>query len=327
MIQQIQLLIRLIRIVMNILFTTSNEYACHAGVAITSLFENNKGIDINVFIMTTGYSDDNLLRMANLADRYHQKIKVITVEEKSLQFEIPTGKWGIYTYLKLFAYRYIHVDRLLYLDTDIIVCPNDICHLSDINEIDISNYYIAIPPDTNRYNFYRNKLPFYGCCGVIYMNLEKWRSENLTQKAFDFLNQEACHIKYAEQDILNNICKNHIYELPLRYNMMNLYLKNDSYLPNKYKTIFEVELRKTVILHYAAVIKPWNSDCNFYLKNLYWRYAKLSGWNIKSSRSSEYTILRYGGKLFFTLLQSLGLYKHKNLFLSRRNVHSINPNF
>lgn len=40
MIQQIQLLIRLIRIVMNILFTTSNEYACHAGVAITSLFEN-----------------------------------------------------------------------------------------------------------------------------------------------------------------------------------------------------------------------------------------------------------------------------------------------
>ena len=25
---------------MNILFTTSNEYACHAGVAITSLFEN-----------------------------------------------------------------------------------------------------------------------------------------------------------------------------------------------------------------------------------------------------------------------------------------------
>lgn len=94
MIQQIQLLIRLIRIVMNILFTTSNEYACHAGVAITSLFENNKGIDINVFIMTTGYSDDNLLRMANLADRYHQKIKVITVEEKSLQFEIPTGKWG-----------------------------------------------------------------------------------------------------------------------------------------------------------------------------------------------------------------------------------------
>ena len=312
---------------MNILFTTSNEYACHAGVAITSLFENNKGIDINVFIMTTGYSDDNLLRMTNLADRYHQNIKVITVEKESLQFEIPTGKWGIYTYLKLFAYRYIQVDRLLYLDTDIIVCPNDICHLSDINEIDISNYYIAIPPDTNRYNFYRNKLPFYGCCGVIYMNLEKWRSENLTQKAFDFLNQEVSHIKYAEQDILNNICKNHIYELPLRYNMMNLYLKNDSYLPNKYKTIFEDELRKTVILHYAAVIKPWNNDCNFYLKKLYWRYAKLSGWNIKSSRSSEYTILRWGGKLFFTLLQSLGLYKHKNLFLSRRKVHNINPNF
>ena len=98
--------------------------------------------------------------------------------------------------------------------------------------------------------------------------------------------------------------------------------------------ISEISTKRTV--------KPskWNSamqkvsgsseECrslNFYLKNLYWRYAKLSGWNIKSSRSSEYTILRWGGKLFFTLLQSLGLYKHKNLFLSRRNVHSINPNF
>ena len=49
--------------------------------------------------MTTGYSDDNLLRMANLADRYHQKIKVITVEEKSLQFEIPTGKMGGYIHI------------------------------------------------------------------------------------------------------------------------------------------------------------------------------------------------------------------------------------
>ena len=312
---------------MNVLFTTSNEYACHAGVAITSLFENNKDTKINVFILTTGYSNENIKRMASLAHKYHQIIKVIAVDKENLQFEIPAGKWGVYTYLKLFAYRYIHVDRLLYLDTDIIVCPNELCHLSDIEQIDISNYYIALPPDTNRYNYYRNKLPFYGCCGVIYMNLEKWRTENLTQKAFSFLAQEGAKIKFAEQDILNNICKDHIYELPLRYNMMNLYLKNDSYLPAKYKEVFEEELSKTVILHFAAVIKPWNSDCTFYLKRLYWHYAKLSGWNIRPSKSSEYSFLKWCGKLLFSLLQYLGLYKHQKLFLSRRKIHAINSNF
>lgn len=138
--------------------------------------------------------------------------------------------WGGYMVLirSVYSKLFPNLDTILSLDIDTIVNKN----ISNLWDINLDGYYIAGVRDTPEFN--RNGLYVNG--GVLLQNLKKIREDKIDDVMVDKIN----HIKkdYAEQDLLNEVYKNHILELPSEYNSHPLFM---NYNPKNRK-----------IIHYAG---------------------------------------------------------------------------
>ena len=141
-----------------------------------------------------------------------------------------------WTYMALikaaFTKLFPQLDIILSLDLDTIVNEN----ISDLWDIDVSNYYIAAVEEPKK--TYDNFT--YINIGVALFNLKKLREDKKDDEIIYLLN--SIKLGYPEQDAINILCQNYIYSLPADYNINN-YTQKASH-------------RK--IIHYAA-IKNWQN--------------------------------------------------------------------
>lgn len=119
--------------------------------------------------------------------------------------------------------------KILSLDYDTII-DHDI---SDLWDIDMSDFWIAGVPERDRtigyYLGYFNGDDFAGTsrlitaedlyvnAGVLIMNLEKIREDDIGDRLLDEVNRE--YYKFPEQDVINIICKGGVYPLDDCYNV------------------------------------------------------------------------------------------------------------
>ena len=147
-------------------------------------------------------------------------------------------------------------------DVDIIV-NSDICYLFEQK----NNYVIAAvkePGDKINLAQLNNNIGLaennnYFNAGVMLMNCNKWRENNITQKIFNLYKNKP-NLKYADQDLLNIYFENNCTLLPDKFNRVCL---NDD----------------TVIIHYTGATKPWHinpDNCSFEEVKLFWKYAKMT---------------------------------------------------
>lgn len=135
------------------------------------------------------------------------------------------------------------VDRILSLDYDTIIDKN----IDDLWDIDLGeNYVLAGCAERDRtigyYRGYFNgddfitttrmftKKDFYINAGVMIMDLKKIREEKLDDAFIDECNRD--HYRFPEQDIMNLVCMNRIYELEECYNVSRF-----TYSPTEQKII------------------------------------------------------------------------------------------
>lgn len=101
--------------------------------------------------------------------------------------------------------------KILSLDIDIVINDN----VSDLwQNYDLSSYYLAGVPERQRQKSSAD--PLYINFGVVLMNLDKLRQDNLSPQIIDSLNTQ----KYGcpEQDAYNKFCAGHILHLPAEFN-------------------------------------------------------------------------------------------------------------
>lgn len=279
---------------MHLLLVADDAYVPHVGTMVCSVLENNRQMSFVVHILTTNISNDNVRMMRQMVvDSYHQQLDIQYVNPDELDIDVEKcGSWGIFPSLKLYAAElFPDVDRMLYVDADM-VC---IASLKYIENLDISDYYLAAPPDNQ--GCWRHKVRldipmdnFYGCGGLMYFNLKRWREEGLRERCLSWMNDpaNADKIHFGEQDVINKVCTGHILELPIEYNMfMEFYAHSHSSVPDKYRTEWERHKRNAVIIHYAGWRKPWHKDCLFPLKKYYRKYARLTPWGYKDLGYSQ----------------------------------------
>ena len=112
----------------NILCATDDNYVPYCGIMLTSLFENNKGLNFCIYILVEHLSNKSKSEFATLAKKYSQNIEIITVDgEKLKECPIRTGDHvSIVTYYRLLAPILLpsDVDKILYLDCDMIINGN-----------------------------------------------------------------------------------------------------------------------------------------------------------------------------------------------------------
>ena len=293
---------------MNIVLCTDNNYANACGVCLTSLLENNKDISCNVYILTDWLSEENKTKFQLTEKKYSQKIEIVIVT--SLMFE---GLKVSDRFPKSIYYRFLIPDLLtnetkaLYLDCDIIVDGS----LKLLENFDLSDYACGVvidqmSDDVKQHN--RIDLPMsnkYFNSGVLLMNLEYWRNNNVSENLIRFISSNPEQCIYPDQDALNIILANQVRYLPIEYNCQQLFfekkISNLLIRKDEWANI-EKAIKKPFIIHFTKKVKPWHSDCVHPLKDIFGKYERISKFKIK--KKPRYSYFR---RLFFSFCDFLVL--------------------
>lgn len=259
---------------MNILISINSKFIMPAMVMLASLFENNK-VPIDVYMMYSDLNKNEILILKKHVKKWNNKLKLIKIN-KDLFKKLPLYKrLSKETYYRLILHEVlpINIKRILYLDVDIIVNKS----IVNFYNQSLDNYFcivcedIAISRKDER--LYKslgiNKNEKYFNAGVILYNLDLFRENIKVKDIFKFAYERGEKLKYHDQDILNYFLKNKVkFEDYKIYNMTSLGMKQNKL---KYKFIYD----NTVIIHYAGLLKPWNSDYgNEPFGELFWKYTK-----------------------------------------------------
>ena len=274
-----------------IVCATDDNYAPYCGIMLTSVFENNRDRSVTAYIlMDKPLQEKQQKRFRRLSDQYGAEIEFVMVD-KSFFEKFPLKgdaknlkHWSIVTYYRLYAEDLLpkNIDKVLYLDCDIIV-NRPIGELFDMNW---DGFAVGAVSDMcTGWQEYYDRLDYdrskgYFNAGVLFMNLEYWRSHEIGRKCVDYLASNYDRIFNNDQDVLNVITQDCKRRLPVSYNYQ-MQLR----MPYFFNTFSEemkkdvVETRSPHIIHYAAELKPWMTKYYFYPFNEEWHtYKKLSPW-------------------------------------------------
>lgn len=180
------------------------------------------------------------------------------------------------TYLRFYIPEMIPENRVLYLDSDIVV-TNDIRHLFDI---DLQGKPIAAVNDL----FIQSDIKWLGLsvketlnAGVILFDNKYCRENEMTKLFIQTLRDYKDKIYLGDQTVFNIVFQNNWLNLGVNYNCLLTAMGFDDEMGGH--NIGEITKNNLpTILHYCTVEKPWKQQCWVQCKSLWWFYCGLE-WN------------------------------------------------
>ena len=276
---------------MNVAYITDDGFIEHCGVSILSLLENNQDLsELNVYVLSMSLAADNVNNLKSLCDTYNRKLTIIPIDDyiKKIGFQFNTTGFNPIVLARLFLAEYLpsYIDRVLYLDADVVVNDN----ISAVEGIDISNSYIAAVPElympgqNKKIIGFTSKDTYYNA-GVLYINLQMWREHNLKESFLIYYKMMSGKLPYNDQDIINYCCKDYVVTLPQEYNMS----PNLPFFPRWFmkwlqpsyfyeKDLYSQMIIKPKIIHYLGDERPWIKGNHNYYKDIYEKYKAISLW-------------------------------------------------
>lgn len=267
--------------IVNVCFITDNKYVIPTAVAIKSLVVNSK-TPLNIYVLAENLKTEQSQYIENLSTT-NAKVNIITTENKFNEYCI-THQYVSKAALLKFELPIIFKDlnKIIYLDSDIVVLKD----LKDLYDINIENYYAAAIPDICAMHMEQHRdherlgLKKYFNSGVMLLNLELLRKEQIPNKLILCKKENIHFTKYMDQDCFNIVFREKVLYLSPLYNLMyanNLRVtKNElmEYLPEKFLLNRKKMIKNTYILHLSSNIKPWN-DVNAFKFNIWFYYFKM----------------------------------------------------
>lgn len=267
-----------------------DNYVMPTIVTIQSIIESYIGhYDIDIYICTYGLSQSNCDFFSKLSTKRFG-IKIIVCSSEIIQKNI--GNINQKTHVtpsSLIKFELPNilpnVDKLLYLDSDIIVKGN----IEELFDIDISDYYLAASPEIWKYldrywarEDYKLEYSYYFNSGVLLYNMEKMRSDSIPGKLWQrkIENSKDISKKTMDQDTLNDICASCTLILPIVWNLNTAFTNSkvinigmlNRILKTEYQSHKEL-VEDARILHYVGKEdKPWNyssANCVEYWDKVY----------------------------------------------------------
>lgn len=234
-----------------------NNYLLPAYALLSSIFCNNPQHEFHFHCILVDISENEKLNLKNYIERYHVSKVQIYQLEKALFEHFPTlNRWNTSPYLKIFFPLLVDksIDKLLFLDTDMIVVGN----LNELYEIDLGEHPVGVVKDN-----YVKSNPFwelhlkdnYFNTGMLLINLPVWNTLRISQRAIEFATKYPDKIFYVDQDALNAVMEDRQLLLPEKYNLLYTYIPQ-----SQSKKFYSQFIKDKVIIHFTLQ-KPWHLLC------------------------------------------------------------------
>jgi len=242
-----------------------------------SLLEN---VDkkIRIFII---HKDNNFLEFLSKKIINHknlESIKVYKFDKKNIKFpNLNNNHISEATYYRLYTTSYLPNDikHITYLDADTVCTNNPTNHIMRIQSKLDDNKSIAVKTEMSRqadtsalFDKLQMSSKKYFNAGVMVINLDLWKENNIEDKARDKMVLLADKIQFWDQDILNSIIDGDYVELDSELNY--IVSLDTNALRNMKKEIRLSDENLPQFIHYAGSSKPWTlegifaSDSKYY---------------------------------------------------------------
>jgi lipopolysaccharide biosynthesis glycosyltransferase len=269
-----------------------NNYAMPLAVTVRSALTNIKSNrKIALFIIDGGISQANKLKIIKSLNS--EKIDISWLQPDNTLFEdlVISRHLTVTTYYRFSIPELLpqNFDKAIYLDSDMVVTGD----LEELWTIDVGdNYVLAVQDDHQLYISNSDALKAYEKLGIpldykyfnaglLVINLERWRSENIGKKLIESMKIE--HLS-NDQDALNAVFAGKWQELHPKWNQMPRIYEYSSWQDSPFpEPVYNELLHQPQIIHFTCHPKPWyaglQSECTHPKKDLFFRYLDLTAWS------------------------------------------------
>lgn len=268
----------------HIAFVADDRYIPYLAVTALSVIANYNGERALVFhIVHDGISDANLRNLNKTLTAKNVFLDFIEVNPKDYEDLVLTGYFSRACYFRIDLPKLLgdSIKKVIYLDCDVLVLDNIDC----IWSLDLLQNALLAAPDP--LCFARSEiLEFpriykYFNSGVMVMNLQKWRTTDLSKKVISYIRDNPEKISFPDQDGLNAIMYNDWGELPMSWNQMHYFYKAEIFSSGVdacYVNLMLDAAKAPSIIHFTGADKPWLFFSQHPNKGLYKKYQLKTGW-------------------------------------------------
>lgn len=273
------------------------NYVMPCGITIVSICENTP-CDIHFHaIIAEDVSDENKQKIESVVKKYSKKITFYTIEGTQFDQLPANAHISRSTYNRFLIPDLLSSDikKVLYVDTDI-VAVKSLVSLWETELLDNEPAAMAIDArcsGVKEHNAIDIPLsqPYYNA-GILLMNLECWRKENISRQCIDKIVEH--NYPWMDQDALNVVIGNRVKKLHVRYNLQTPFMVEPESDWEVERSLYFDEIfmgkENPVILHYSQGRKPWQNGCNY--SGIWLQCKNISPWKHESLLKDPYAITR-----------------------------------
>lgn len=257
-------------------------YTSQLETTIKSILYHNR--DLNIYILNQDIMPDWFRKPRKMARMLGSDIIDVKLPEQAVfQQWSKQDHISAIAYARYFIADYIPEDKVLYLDSDLIV--ND--SLEGLFTINLGDKWLAAVRDTEGVTFNT---------GVLLINNAKWKQENIKEL---LITQSIETLKIVaegrfknfngDQTIFNQVVKDNWLELDHRF---NLQVGHDvvAFYSN-WPNFFDESSYRPVVLHFLSHRKPWTTLIANRYRDLWWDFHDLEWTQILQHHVGEFELI------------------------------------
>jgi len=300
---------------MDIALGLDEKYVMPGGVLITSIIKTNTQVPIHFHILSETLTEKSQKLLKDcLKDHPLASVSFYNITDWNTKSKMPEAfHFTKAIYYKLFFAHLLpeSVGKLLYLDSDMLVVDS----LSELWNTDLENYPVAASIDLHHDDIrdfnrlgYDPQLGYFNS-GMLLINLNTWRAEDLPNKILSFVVEHKEHCKFYDQDAINYVLRGRIKRVSFKYNTQD------------FDAIEEVTVRKPlhedllqsrshpVVIHYIGGIKPWHIESSNPYGILWKQVQQKTPWaNVAATPAfsplDKYPLLRWAKRVAISALRN-----------------------
>jgi len=257
-------------------FCTDDRFSVPLAAALHSLLDGCDGSPPPAVFIVGEITDPNKCRLRRVA-RGRANVDFISVD-KAILSNLPVSEnlsQAAYYRILLPNLLPTSLDKIIYLDVDIVINGN----IYNLWNEDIRGFALAAARDTHVFSTRDSAStgavdPTSSSCrpyfnsGVMLLNLDYWRRDDLTSRVIDYTRRNSASNLYCDQDGLNAVLGTRWKELDTRWNLQTATLlpsvpqatEKETYL-RSVRSKLSTLTSQSHIVHFTQGRKPWHPFC------------------------------------------------------------------
>lgn len=258
------------------------QYLQHAAATLHSLLQQHPR-GVRVHLVRSDVAAPRLDDLRGMVEAMGGQFHVVTVPPQQFARLKPHPFFGTHAWMRMLLPELLpEVKRVLYLDSDTIVCRP----LDELVKLDLNGHWVAavVNPLYPHQSLERlaplgiHQVQRYFNSGVLLMDLEVMRAQGLCADLLKFADEHHEGFLYPDQDVLNAVLQGRWLSLPPQFNVQSVMFDlRAAQLPFDRDTVRHAR-REPSIVHFSGLLKPWMDACGHPLRSLYWSHVRQTPW-------------------------------------------------